>query len=49
MLILLVLGGVIWAAVSFADGDHPVQGTLWFTYNGERLSDLRDRLEGKNE
>lgn len=25
--------------------DHPVQGTVWFTYNGERLSDLRDRLE----
>ena len=24
---------------------HPVQGTLWFTYNGELLSDLRDRLE----
>lgn len=27
--------------------DHPVQGTLWFTYNGERLSDLRDRLESE--
>ena len=25
--------------------NHPVQGTLWFTYNGERLTDLRDRLE----
>lgn len=25
--------------------EHPVQGTLWFTYNGERLSDLRDRAE----
>lgn len=25
--------------------DHPVQGTLWFTYNGERLSDIRDRIE----
>lgn len=25
--------------------DHAVQGTLWFTYNGERLADLRDRLE----
>lgn len=24
---------------------HPVQGTLWFTYQGERLSDIRDRLE----
>lgn len=27
--------------------DHPVQGTLWFTYGGERLADIRDRLEGK--
>lgn len=25
--------------------DHPVQGTVWFLYNGERLSDLRDRIE----
>ena len=25
--------------------DHPVQGTLWFTYNDEKLSDIRDRLE----
>lgn len=25
--------------------DHPVQGTLWFTYNGEKLSELRLRLE----
>lgn len=24
---------------------HPVQGTLWFTYNGERLSDIRNRIE----
>ena len=24
---------------------HPVQGTLWFTYGGERLADLRIRLE----
>ncbi len=24
--------------------DHPVQGTLWFTYNGERLADIRDRM-----
>ena len=22
--------------------DHPVQGTLWFTYNGKRLTDIRD-------
>lgn len=25
--------------------NHPVQGTLYFTYNGEILSDLRARLE----
>lgn len=24
--------------------NHPVQGTLWFKYKGEILSDLRDRL-----
>jgi hypothetical protein len=24
--------------------DHPIQGTLWFKYNGEVLSELRDRL-----
>ena len=24
---------------------HPVQGTLWFTYRSERLSDLRNRME----
>lgn len=24
---------------------HPVQGTLWFTYQGERLSDIRDKME----
>ena len=24
--------------------NHPVQGTLWFKYNGEILADLRDRL-----
>lgn len=27
--------------------NHPVQGTLWFTYKGERLADLRDRMEAK--
>ena len=27
--------------------DHPVQGTLWFNYKGERLNDLRLRLEKK--
>ncbi len=26
--------------------NHPVQGTLWFTYKGKRLSDLRDEVEG---
>ena len=25
--------------------DYPVQGTLWFSYNGEKLNDLRDRVE----
>ena len=25
--------------------DHQVQGTLWFSYNGEVLNDLRLRLE----
>ena len=24
---------------------HPVQGTLWFSYKGEKLADLRLRLE----
>ncbi len=27
--------------------DHPVQGTLWFTYNGKRLSTIRDEIEAK--
>lgn len=27
--------------------NHPVQGTLYFTYNGEILSDLRARLEAE--
>lgn len=27
---------------------HPVQGTLWFTYNGEILSDIRDKIEANN-
>ena len=25
--------------------NHPVQGTLWFTYKGEKLTDRRKRLE----
>ena len=25
--------------------DHAVQGTLWFTYQGEKLTDIRDRIE----
>lgn len=29
--------------------DHPVQGTLWFTYNGKRLTDIRDeKLSGES-
>lgn len=27
--------------------DHPVQGTLWFTYGGKKLSDLREEIEAK--
>lgn len=27
--------------------NHPVQGTLWFTYEGKCLADLRDELENK--
>jgi hypothetical protein len=23
---------------------HPVQGTIWFAYNGEKLDDLRKRI-----
>ena len=23
---------------------HPVQGTIWFSYNGEKLDDLRKRI-----
>ena len=26
---------------------HPVQGTLWFTYNGVKLTELRDTIEKK--
>lgn len=29
--------------------DHPVQGTLWFTYNGVRLTDLRESVEKGKE
>lgn len=25
--------------------DHPVQGTLWFTYKGEKLNDIRTKLD----
>lgn len=28
---------------------HPVQGTLHFTYNGEILADLRERLEAEGK
>lgn len=27
--------------------DHPVQGTLWFTYKSKKLSDIRDNLENQ--
>lgn len=27
--------------------DHAVQGTLWFTYKGKRLTDIRDEIEKK--
>ena len=27
--------------------NHPVQGTLWFTYNGVKLTELRDKIEKK--
>lgn len=26
---------------------HPVQGTLWFTYNGVKLTELRNKIEKK--
>ncbi len=26
---------------------HPVQGTLWFTYHGVKLTDIRERTENK--
>ncbi len=29
--------------------EYPVQGTLWFTYQGERLADLRDRVEASRQ
>ena len=29
--------------------NHPVQGTLWFTYKGEKLSDIRDKADRINE
>ena len=28
---------------------HPVQGTLWFTYQGEKLTDIRDRVEASKK
>lgn len=28
--------------------NHPVQGTLWFKYNGEILNDMRTRIENMN-
>lgn len=32
-------------AQSLKGFDHPVQGTLWFTYQGKRLTDYRDEME----
>lgn len=32
-------------AQKLLESNHPVQGTLYFTYNGEVLADLRARLE----
>ena len=29
--------------------NHPVQGTLWFTYNGVKLTDLRDQFENRKQ
>lgn len=29
--------------------DHAVQGTLWFTYRGERLVDIRERVDAERE
>ena len=29
--------------------DHAVQGTLWFTYQGEKLTDIRDRVEASKK
>lgn len=28
---------------------HPVQGTLWFTYQGKKLADIRKEIENQNE
>jgi hypothetical protein len=28
--------------------NHAVQGTLWFTYKGVKLTDLRDQMERSN-
>lgn len=28
---------------------HPVQGTLWFTYQGEKLTDIREKVEAKKD
>jgi len=36
-------------AQSLKGFDHPVQGTLWFTYSGKRLIDIRDEMEEKAE
>lgn len=34
-------------AQSLKELDYPMQGTLWFTYNGKRLTDIREEMELK--
>lgn len=29
--------------------DHPVQGALWFAFQGEKLADIRDRIESNSK
>jgi len=36
-------------AQKLLNANHPIQGTLYFTYNGEILSDLRARLEAEGK
>lgn len=36
-------------AQSLKGFDHPVQGTLWFTYGGKRLTEIRDEHDEGNK